>query len=408
MYDKTILAGGTRVVTETIPSVRSVAVGVWVHAGSRNEDADRAGISHLIEHMVFKGTVRRRTHQIARRLESVGGYLNAFTSKEHTCFYARALDTHLDRAIDTVCDLVLQPLFPEKELEKEKAVILEEIKMYADSPEDVAFDRFDRIVYSNHALGRPVTGFPETVTALGREELCAYLDRHFTPNRLVVAAAGNLTHDAVVRSTEKALKATTRVNSAIPRTEVGDYHAKDLVENRPIQQAHLILGRRGIQIDHPMRTTVSLLNTILGGGMSSRLNQHIREKYGNCYNIFSFLNLYSDTGDAGVYIGTDPAWTPRARKLILRELDRLAQNSVSPRSLEQAKSQVTGHMMLGLESTSTRMQRIARQELLFGRFISLDEVLDELTCVTTDDIQTAAQMLHEPDAWSTVLLLPQD
>ena len=406
MYEKTILSNGARIVTESIPSVRSVAVGVWIHTGSRDEEHSLAGISHFIEHMVFKGTARRRMHEIARRLESVGGYLNAFTGKEYTCFHARALDAHLERAIETTCDLILQPLFPEKEMAKEKAVVLEEMKMYEDSPEDVVFDRFERAVYKDHALGRPIVGFPETVSALSQQDLFQFVDRRYTPECMVLSVSGNVQHARVVRLAEKAFRDSDRKRAECHRTSVGDYRAGDIVEERPIQQAHLVLGRRGIDINHAMRTTATVLNTILGGGMSSRLNQNIRERYGYCYNIFSFLNFYSDTGDIGVYMGTDPAHLAKAKKLIRRELDKLVQRPVSKRALNQAKNQVKGHIMLGLESMSNRMIRIARQELLLGRYVTLDEVLDELDKVSSDGVQEAAQLLYASEQFSSVALLP--
>ena len=407
LYGKTTLANGARVITEAIPSVRSIAVGVWIHTGSRDEGPASAGISHFIEHMVFKGTARRRMYQIARRLESVGGFLNAFTSKEYTCFYARALDAHLERAIDTVCDLVLQPRFPEKELAKEKEVVLEEMKMYEDSPEEVIFDRFEGIIYKNHALGRPILGYPATVRSFSREHLLDYMDAHYTPDRMVLSVAGNIVHDEVVAFAEKAFEASGRQPVAWDRLPAGGYDPEEIVEARPIQQAHLVLGTRGVDVNHPMRSTSTVLNTILGGGMSSRLNQNIREKYGYCYNIYSFLNMHSDTGDIGVYMGTDASRIVRAKKLIFRELEKLADKPVSARALNQAKNQVKGYIMLGLESMSNRMMRVARQELLFGRYITLDEVLDELDHVNVDDVQEAARVLFEPDRFSSIVLLPQ-
>ncbi len=408
LFAKTTLSNGVRVITEAIPAVRSIAVGVWIHTGSRDEMADVAGISHFIEHMVFKGTARRRMHQIARRLESVGGFLNAFTSKEYTCFYARALDEHLERAIDTVCDLVLQPRFPEKELEKEKEVVVEEMKMYEDSPEEVIFDRFDSIVYKNHALGRPILGYPETVRSFRRGQLLDYMDAHYTPDRIVLSVAGKIQHETVVALAENAFENAERLPIHRDRMTVNGYTPEIVLESRPIQQAHLIVGTRGLDVNHPKRSALTVLNTILGGGMSSRLNQNIREKYGFCYNIYSFLNMHSDTGDLGVYMGTDATLIPRAKKLIFRELEKLADKMVSARALNQAKNQVKGSIMLGLESMSNRMMRIARQELLFRRYFTLDEVLEELDRVDRDTLQGVAQDLFLPDRFSNIVLVPQD
>ena len=406
-FNKTELENGVRVLTESIPSVRSVAVGVWIHTGSRDEASEQAGISHFIEHMVFKGTQRRRMHHIARRLESVGGYLNAFTSKEYTCYYARVLDEHLERAVDTVCDLVLEPSFPPKELEKEKDVVLEEMKMYEDAPEDFVFDRFEAVLYEDHSLGRPILGFPETVRSFTQDKLFAYLDEHYTPGNIVLAVAGNVEHTDVVRYAQKAFSRASRSNQKAHREHANGYVPRRVVESRPIQQAHLVVGTRGYDVYNPKRSSLTVLNTILGGGMSSRLNQNIREKYGFCYSIYSFLNLHSDTGDLGVYMGTDASKVERAEKLILRELEKLASSPVSERQLNQAKNQVKGSIMLGLESMSNRMMRTGRQELLFGRYFTLDEVLSELDTVTTTSVQSTATELFEPDTFSRVILLPE-
>ena len=407
-FDKTTLENGVRVITETIPSVRSISVGVWIFAGSRDEAAEESGISHFIEHMVFKGTDKRRMHHIAQRMEAVGGYLNAFTSKEYTCYYARALDEHLERSIDTVCDLVLSPNFPEKELEKEKDVVLEEMKMYEDNPEDLIFDRFEAVVYDDHELGRPIIGFPETVTAFSRDQLVEYIERNYAPNRIVLAVAGNARHEDVVRFARKSFSAAARDQKSFHRTPANGYVPKHLEETKPIQQAHLVLGTRGLDIQNEDRVVLSVLNTILGGGMSSRLNQNIREKYGYCYNVYSFLNMHSDTGDFGVYMGTDANKIERAKKLIFRELEKLIEKPVSRRTLSQAKSQVKGSVMLGLESMSNRMMRIGRQELYFERYITLDEINQDVDAVTEADVQRLAGDLFVRDSFSTVVILPKN
>jgi len=408
VFQKTTLANGVRVISEAIPSVRSISVGVWIATGSRDEGEPSAGISHFIEHMVFKGTARRRMHQIARRLEAVGGFLNAFTSKEYTCFYARALDEHLERAIDTICDLVLQPAFPEKELAKEKEVVLEEMKMYEDAPDDVIFDRFDSVIYPDHALGRPILGYPETVRSFSQEQLFEHLDTHYTRDRIVLSVAGNVRHEVVVAIAEKVFAASRRGPVAWERKPVNGYAPRNLSEARPIQQAHLIMGTRGIDVKHPKRSALTVLNTILGVGMSSRLNQNIREKYGYCYSVYSFVNMHSDTGDFGVYMGTDASRVARVQKLIFRELEKTADKPVSTRALNQAKNQMKGSIMLGLESMSNRMVWMGRQELVFGRYFTLDEVLAEVDAVSVDDVQTIAQVLFQPERFSSVVLLPQD
>ncbi len=356
--------------------------------------------------MVFKGTQRRRMDQIARRLESVGGYLNAFTTKEYTCYYARALDEHLDRAIDVTCDLILRPTFPEKELDKEKDVVIEEIKMYEDAPEDLIFDRYEAVVYKDSALARPIIGYPETVRSFTRDQLQKYVDARYTPARTIISVAGNIDHNRVVQYVRKAFEGVDRLNREHPMPSVNGYAPGDLFEPRPIQQAHLVLGRRAFGIMDERRSVMNVLNTILGSGMSSRLNQNIREKYGFCYSIYSFVNMQSDTGDFGVYMGTDNKKIPRATKLILREMDRLAQVPISPRLLHQAVSQVKGSLMLGLESMSNRMMRLGKQELYFGRSFSLDEIIASVESVTAAQVQELAQTLFTPDSFSTIALTP--
>ena len=406
--DRTVLPSGVRVLTETIPSVGSVAVGAWVDAGSRDEAEPEGGITHFIEHMVFKGTRRRRGYLINQRMESVGGYINAFTSKEHTCFYARGLSEHLGRAMETVLDLVTQPTLPPKEIEKEKDVVVEEIKMYEDAPEDHVFDHYEALLYPDHPLGRPVIGTPESVRSFTQDDLARYIGQHYVPDRLVVAVAGNVRHADVVRHVERLLEEFDRAPNPATRAPSTSYTPSDLVIERPIQQAHLVLGTRAFGARDERRTTLSVLNTILGGGMSSRLNQNIREKYGWCYSVYSFVNVQTDSGDLGVYIGTDASRIERSRTLIEREMTKLAETAVSERMLTRAKHQLKGSIVLGLESTSNRMQRLGRVELVYGRTVGLDEVVDEIDAVTAEGVRELAAELFAPGQLSTAVILPED
>ena len=406
-FERTVLDNGVRVITEHIPSVRSISVGAWVDAGSRDETASEAGISHFIEHMVFKGTRKRRMHQIAQRMESVGGYLNAFTSKEHTCFYARALDEHLDRAVDTVTDLVLSPTFPEKELSKEQDVVIEEMKMYEDTPEELIFDRLDSAMYPGHPLGFPVIGYEDTVRSFTRDGLVDYLDRNYSLDRLVIAAAGNIRHARTVALVKRAVESMDRPPVQRTPVPIPAHIPGEHAEVRPIQQAHLVVGCRGYDAHDQRRAALSVLNTIVGGGMSSRLNQNIRERYGFCYSIYSFTNLNADTGEFGVYMGTDASKVERAKKLIFRELEKIAEREVSPRTLSQAVSQVKGSIMLGLENMGSRMMRIGKQELYYGRYFSLDEVMEQLNAVTAADLLAVARDLFDESRFTTITLLPK-
>jgi predicted Zn-dependent peptidase len=408
-FNRTVLPNGVRVVSERIPSVRSISVGVWIATGSRDEKREECGISHFIEHMVFKGTDSRRMHHIAQRMESVGGYLNAFTSKEYTCFYARGLDEHLDRALNVTCDLILTPRFPANELDKEKEVVVEEIKMYEDVPEDLIFDRFETAIYGDHPLGRPIVGYPETVRTFTREDLVDRLSTYYTPDRIVVAAAGNVDHDRIVRMVDRlwAESKRTRRTKRHIRSAAPPFETTFLEERRTIQQAHIVTGGRCFGLADPRRSALSLLNTVLGGGMSSRLNQNIREKYGYCYQIYSFANMLSDSGDFGIYMATDGSKVNHARRLIQRELKRLVTRPISLRQMNQAKSQLKGSLMLGLESLSHRMSRIGRLEMYDRPFVSLDDIIAEVDSVTPEDVQRVASELFDPDQLSTVVFVPE-
>jgi len=407
-YRRTVLRNGVRVVSERIPSVRSISVGVWVATGSRDESAESSGISHFIEHMVFKGTRTRRTHHIAQRMESVGGYLNAFTSKEHTCFFARALDEHLARALDVTCDLILRPTFPPKEFKKEKEVVLEEIKMYEDLPEDLIFDRFEKALYGEHALGRPVAGYPETVRSFTRDQILQYLENQYTPDRIVISVAGNARHERIVDLVERFFAdfARNRSNGVRDRAPAPSIRVEHLVEERVIQQAHIVLGGRSYSVSDSRRSALSVLNTVLGGGMSSRLNQNIREKYGYCYQIYSFANMMSDIGDFGVYMATDPGKVTHAVRLIGRELKRLGDKHISSRQLSQAKTQLKGAVMLGLESLSNRMSRLGRLEMQNRPFITLDEIIAEVDSVTQENVREVASDLFDQEHLSSVAFVP--
>ena len=406
---RTELASGVRVLTESIPSARSVAVGAWVQAGSRDETPRQAGITHFIEHMVFKGTERRRGYLINQRMESVGGYLNAFTSKDHTCFYARGLEEHLGRALDTVLDLVAAPTLPEREIEKEKDVVVEEIKMYEDAPEDHVFDLYEAAVYGDHALGRPVIGTVDSVRSFTRDDLGGYIRTHFAPNRLVVAAAGALRHADVVAQVERLLAGIDRAPTPLDRVPPRDVPPQRIVVESPAtQQAHLVIGAQTFGALDERRAALSVLNTILGGGMSSRLNQNIREKYGFCYSVYSFTNTQHDSGDAGVYIGVDAGRRERAEALVVRELTKLAEKEVSPRMLSRAKQQLKGSVVLGLESLSNRMQRLGRVELTYGQHVSVEASVAEMEAVTAADVRAVAAEVFDPARLTSVALVPAD
>jgi predicted Zn-dependent peptidase len=401
------LSNGVRVLVEPIPTARSVAAGVWVHAGSRDEAPHEAGVTHFIEHMVFKGTARRKTHHIARRMESVGGYLNAFTTKDHTCYYARGLDEHLGRAVNVVSDLITSPSFPESEIPKEQEVVLEEMRMYADQPEEAVYDLAEDVLYPDHALGRPIIGTEDSVRGLDRDLIQRYVDRQYVASRVVLTVAGNVRPDQVFRLAERELGGL-RGGGAPHREAPPEMAPSETVVQRPIQQAHLVITRRAFAIGDERRTAMGVLNTLLGGGMSSLLSQNIREKYGFCYSIYSYYNLFEDSGDFGVYMATEPGRVERSKALILREMRRLADQRVSPRALGQAKAQVKGGMLLGLESLTNRMNRLGRQELTMGELTSPDAFSARVDAVTADEVRALAEWLADPDAFSSVALAPSE
>lgn len=404
---KTTLSSGIRVLSESVSSVRSIAVGVWIDSGSRNDPERLAGISHFVEHAVFKGTAKRRMHQIASRMESVGGYLNAFTTKEHTCYFARALDSYLARSVDSTCDLVASPVFPEREIEKEKKVVLEEMKMYEDAPEEYITDLFESIMYPDQSIGRPIIGYPDTVSGLRRSDLFEYVSKQHTPNQIVVTASGNLHHKKLVKAVETAFKDLQYTRVSDPqKPSPAPHKPSELSLERPLHQGHVILGRPGISVHSKKRATLELLSVILSGGSSSRLNQIIRERYGFCYNIYSFLNTYSDCGDFGIYMGLDPSKINRSIRLIFREFDHLAQKPVSQQVLARAKGQIRGELALGMESMSNRMSRLGKQELYFGRVIPMDETIERLEAVTAAEIQEFAAEFLVPELFSKIFLIP--
>jgi predicted Zn-dependent peptidase len=357
--------------------------------------------------MVFKGTKRYRTGQIAESLESLGGYLNAFTSKEHTCFYARVLDEHLPKAVDVLSDLVQFPSFKPIEIEKEKQVVAEEIKNLDDSPDDQIHDVFDSAIFQHDPLAYPVIGTATNVASFQRVDLMRHHERFFKPNRMVVAVAGNLRHDAVVDLVARFFRTRGSGNGAGHRSRsVRKYSPRNEVIERPITQSHVCMGAPGIGVTHRDRYPLLVLNTLLGEGMSSRLFQNIREKYGFAYTIYSFVNFLRDAGNVGVYVATDREHVDRSISLIRKELGRLVSTPVGGAELRRTKSQLKGTMMLGLESMSNRMMRLGSSELYFGQNVAVDAILRNIDNVSAESIQSVAVKLLRDERYSTVIFSP--
>jgi predicted Zn-dependent peptidase len=403
---KHVLPNGLVVLTETMSHVRSVSVGVWIRNGSRREVPEENGLAHFMEHMVFKGTERRSAEAIAREMDSVGGMLDAFTSKEQICFNAKVLDEHLPIAFDVIADLVLRPKFDSEDVRKERQVVLEEIKMDLDNPEYLLHEIFTRGFWPEHPLGRPILGTPETVRQFNRDALRKRFERWFAPDRLVLSAAGNVGHDKVLALVER------EFGGLKPAGELEDHAAPStnapihLEAKRDLEQVHVCMGVPSVPLAHERRFAVAVMNNLLGGGMSSRLFQNIREKQGLAYAVFSELTPYSDAGMMTVYAGTAKETVGQVIDLVIKEFRDLKEALVSEEELLRAKNHLKGSLMLSLESTSARMSNLARQELYFRRFYSLDEILAGIETVTREEVQSIARQFFRSEQIAVTVLGP--
>lgn len=406
-YKKTTLANGIRVISEEISSVKSASIGIWINTGSCNESDSTNGISHFIEHMMFKGTEKRNYRQIARSLESVGGYMNAFTTKEHTCYYARVLDEHIEEAVDVLSDMVLHSIFPEKEMEKEKTVVLEEIKRSEDDPDDLVQEYFEKHLFEGHPFARPIIGTSENVSAFSRDALQTYIKRFYTNENLILAGAGNFRHETLVRLAEKYLTRKNSSSQGAPKSPRIKARHTSKEYSKPIQQAHLCTGTIAFDIHNKMRYPALVMNTVLGDGMSSRLFQQIREKHGLAYSVYSFLGLMKDTGSFGIYVGTDKKMVHNALELSFAELEKMKTKPLTAQELRHAKAQLKGNMLLSLESTSNRMLRLGNGELYFGAYTSLDSIVQNIDAVTAEEVQSVSQKLFATEKFTTVVLNPE-
>jgi predicted Zn-dependent peptidase len=387
----TTLPNGMKVITEAMTHVRSVSVGVWIGTGSRRETPEQNGISHFIEHMLFKGTATRSAEDIARSVDSLGGNLDAFTGKEMVCYNTKVLDEHLPVAMDILSDLVLNPAFREEDIEKEKGVILEEIKMDADNPDYLVHETFTSNFWKGHPLGRPILGTPETVKNLTQDVIARYYGEIYTPENMLVTAAGNLTHERLVALVGERFE-KVRNGGPVPEQLKPATHAKiSLKTKKELEQVHVCLGVPCYPIPHEDRFVCYVLNTVLGGGMSSRLFQNIRERQGLAYSVFSELNPYTDTGCLAVYAGTSLESARKVVDCVLKEFSELKQEIVPAEELRRAKDHLKGSLMLSLESTSSRMSNLARQQMHFARFFSLDELVESIEKVTANEVQRVAQ-----------------
>ncbi|WP_433279810.1 M16 family metallopeptidase [Pseudonocardia xinjiangensis] len=397
---RTALPGGLRVLTETVPGVRSVSLGIWIGIGSRDETPRQAGAAHYLEHLLFKGTRRRTAVDIAEQFDAVGGELNAFTEKEHTCYYAQVLDTDLPLAVDVLADVVTAATMAPADVEVERGVVLEEIAMRDDDPEDLLAELFDETMFGDHPLGRPVIGSEQSIRAMSRETLHDFWRGKYTTPRMVVAAAGNLVHSDVVELVTAALGDAAA--AAGPAASVGPRRPAPAVlapgprlvlQSEDTEQAHLMLGVPGLSRHHPLRTVLTVLNTALGGGPSSRLFQQVREQRGLAYSVYSAVTSYSDAGHLAVYAGCAPERLDEVVAVVRGVLAEVAADGLTPAEVARAKGNLRGGLVLGLEDTPSRMNRLGRGELDHGRTRPVQESLDRIAAVTPEQVSDLAREL---------------
>jgi predicted Zn-dependent peptidase len=406
---RTVLPGGLRVVTEVLPAVRSVALGIWVGVGSRDEDEAHAGATHYLEHLLFKGTRRRTALEISSEMDAVGGEMNAFTAKEYTCYYARVLDADLPLAVDILSDMVTSSLITPKDVDAERNVVLEEIAMNDDDPSDTVHEAFTAKLFGDTPLGRPILGTTDSINAITRDQIHEHYQARYTPEHLVVAAAGNLSHDAVVDLVTRAFgRALDRAAEPVTPRLDGDRGGSQAgvgtrLISRGIEQANLVLGCEALARTDKRRFALGVLNAAFGGGMSSRLFQEVREKRGLAYSVYSFTGQHADTGMWGIYVGCLPSKADEVLAICTEEVDRVVTGGLTDAELARGKGQVRGSIVLGLEDPSSRMSRLGKSELVYPRLEPVDEVLSAIESVSHDDVRAiAAEILTRPKALAVV------
>ena len=403
MIQKSVLANGVRIITEAMPQVVSSTIGIWVENGSRYEEPAENGVSHFIEHLLFKGTRKRTAAEIAEAFDRVGGVLNAFTGKEYTCYYAKVLGKDLEMATDVLADIFLESVFDPAEIERERQVVLQEISQAEDTPDDFIHDLFTENFWKGHPLALPIFGSVATVKKIDRDLLTSFMAARYRSSRVFIAAAGQVEHE---RLTAKCAGLFAVIASNGKVEKISPPVDRPLVMNveKKLEQAHICIGGPGISTAHPLRYAGFVLNTALGGGMSSRLFQEVREKRGRVYSIYSFISSFIDSGYFGVYAGTNPEWVDEVLEVTVAELRKVEHDGLTPAELARAKSQLQGNMLLGMESTDSRMNRLARNEISFRRDVPLEELSEGIEAVTNDNIVELASTWFKPDKLAMVLL----
>ncbi|MDQ0253662.1 putative Zn-dependent peptidase [Evansella vedderi] len=394
-------SNGLRIVFEPNNTVRSVAIGIWIGTGSRFETKQQNGVSHFLEHMFFKGTKSRTAQQIAESFDSIGGHVNAFTSKEYTCYYAKVLDDHAKHAVDVLADMYFHSTFDKHELDKEKGVVLEEIKMYEDTPDDIVHDLLSRASFGDHPLGYPILGTEETLSQFSSESLVDYMDQYYNADNVVISICGNVEESfvAYVQEVFAPMKKGTGRKELIKPT----FNSDRIARKKDTEQAHLCIGFEGFPLDNEDIFSLVLLNNTLGGSMSSRLFQEVREKRGLAYSVFSYHSAFHDTGMLTVYAGTGQEQLNELFKVLMDTLDKIRDEGLTERELQNGKEQLKGSMMLGLESTNSRMSRNGKNELLLGKHRSLDEIVEAVDRVTLDMIRETSDQIFSKDYSLTLI-----
>ncbi|MDX7995541.1 M16 family metallopeptidase [Bacillus subtilis] len=394
---------GVRIVLENNPTVRSVAIGVWIGTGSRHETPEINGISHFLEHMFFKGTSTKSAREIAESFDRIGGQVNAFTSKEYTCYYAKVLDEHANYALDVLADMFFHSTFDENELKKEKNVVYEEIKMYEDAPDDIVHDLLSKATYGNHSLGYPILGTEETLASFNGDSLRQYMHDYYTPDRVVISVAGNISH-SFIKDVEKWFGSYEAKGKATG-LEKPEFHTEKLTRKKETEQAHLCLGFKGLEVGHERIYDLIVLNNVLGGSMSSRLFQDVREDKGLAYSVYSYHSSYEDSGMLTIYGGTGANQLQQLSETIQETLATLKRDGITSKELENSKEQMKGSLMLSLESTNSKMSRNGKNELLLGKHKTLDEIINELNAVNLERVNGLARQLFTED-YALALISP--